>query len=256
MPFTLSHPAAVLPLRNFARGAFPLTALVAGSVSPDIPYYFTPFNIPYVTGNAHTIARTFTYCLPVGLTLLALLRLLEPVLRALLPEGPGALLRSGLGRPILTPRALPLSCVAVVLGALTHIAWDSFTHHDGFMVELLPFLQLETYFGFELFRVLQHLSTAFGLAVLYLYLRRECATLGRPLEWRQSRKWIALAAAAAAALAFTALTYTTDWNYALTSNDRRLGFLFLISFLRNFAVAAVLAAGALRLFWNVPQREG
>ena len=34
MPFTLAHPAVVLPLRGLG---LPMTALVAGSMAPDLP---------------------------------------------------------------------------------------------------------------------------------------------------------------------------------------------------------------------------
>ena len=41
MPFTGSHPAVVLPL---LRIGMPASALVIGSLTPDLPYYLpTPF---------------------------------------------------------------------------------------------------------------------------------------------------------------------------------------------------------------------
>ncbi|OEV34905.1 hypothetical protein HS99_0034890 [Kitasatospora aureofaciens] len=41
MPFTLSHPAAVLPLLRAAgeRGPLVASALVAGSMAPDVPFF-------------------------------------------------------------------------------------------------------------------------------------------------------------------------------------------------------------------------
>ncbi|MFJ2778051.1 MULTISPECIES: DUF4184 family protein [unclassified Kitasatospora] len=41
MPFTLSHPAAVLPLLRVAgeRGPLVASALVAGSMAPDVPFF-------------------------------------------------------------------------------------------------------------------------------------------------------------------------------------------------------------------------
>ncbi|NUP44592.1 MAG: DUF4184 family protein, partial [Streptomyces sp.] len=41
MPFTFSHPAAVLPLLPGGRPRGPLvaSALVAGSLAPDVPYF-------------------------------------------------------------------------------------------------------------------------------------------------------------------------------------------------------------------------
>ena len=42
MPFTASHPAAILP---FLRTPLPASALVAGSIAPDLPYY-VPVDVP------------------------------------------------------------------------------------------------------------------------------------------------------------------------------------------------------------------
>lgn len=249
MPFTLSHPAAVLPLR---RLRLPFAALVAGSVSPDLPYYFTPGKYPYVMDNAHTFARSFSYCVPAGLALLLLLRLLEPAFRSVLPPGPAALARSWLGEPMLRPRTLPVTLLALLLGSWTHLAWDDLTHVTGHTVRALPFLRTEVALGFELFRVLQHLSTLLGTAVLFWFIRRECRVLGRPIVLTWSWRWAAWGGAFLLALVFTALTFTADWNYALTTNDRRLGFLFVISLVRNACVAATAVAVAVRLSRGSP----
>ncbi|HSJ98772.1 MAG TPA: DUF4184 family protein, partial [Myxococcota bacterium] len=60
--------------------------------------------------------------------------------------------------------------LAIVLGAMTHLAWDSFTHGDGWIVRRAPALQvhLATLGGYEVFvfKVLQHGSTIVGAGVL------------------------------------------------------------------------------------------
>ena len=48
MPFTGSHPAAVLPL---LRTPLPASALVAGSIAPDVPFYL-PVELPWATHTA------------------------------------------------------------------------------------------------------------------------------------------------------------------------------------------------------------
>src|SRR5947209_1700166 len=63
MPFTLSHPAAVMPIRNYGV----LSALVAGSMMPD-SLYFIPNGQHESYG--HTLPGLFFYCLPVGIVLL------------------------------------------------------------------------------------------------------------------------------------------------------------------------------------------
>src|SRR5512146_1128443 len=86
MPFTLAHPAAVLPLRRL-----PLmrsVPLVVGAMAPDAPY-FLPWriakHIPEVT---HTFLGMFTLDLPIGAVLLLFFWLLRAPLTA--PLGPGA----------------------------------------------------------------------------------------------------------------------------------------------------------------------
>ena len=41
MPFTLSHPALVLPLNLLPKKWFSITGLVIGSMAPDLQAFFT-----------------------------------------------------------------------------------------------------------------------------------------------------------------------------------------------------------------------
>ena len=59
MPFTPSHAAAVLP---FLRTPLPASALVIGSVAPDLPYYL-PVDLPWDT---HTASAVVTVDLLLG----------------------------------------------------------------------------------------------------------------------------------------------------------------------------------------------
>src|SRR5437899_2378733 len=65
MPFTLSHPAAVIPVRKYGV----LSALVVGSLAPDI-FYFIP-RVRQI-GYGHTLPGLFFFCLPLGLAVLCL----------------------------------------------------------------------------------------------------------------------------------------------------------------------------------------
>src|SRR5690349_19318060 len=81
MPFTVSHAAAVLPLRRFR--SLPLAALMIGSMSPDFSY-FTPWTLFLYT---HSIPALFWFCWPVGLALWILfVRMVETPTLALLPD--------------------------------------------------------------------------------------------------------------------------------------------------------------------------
>jgi hypothetical protein len=65
-----------------------------------------------------------------------------------------------------------LAPLSILIGAWTHIAWDSFTHGDGWMVRRMPALSAPvTFFSYtgELCHVLQYASSVFGLAVLAIW---------------------------------------------------------------------------------------
>ena len=64
----------------------------------------------------------------------------------------------------------------VFIGVVSHIVWDSFTHQGRPLVEVFSWLQLVLFniddYPVYGYRLLQHLSTLFGLAfLLYLFLR-------------------------------------------------------------------------------------
>jgi len=175
VPFTVSHAAAVLPLHRWTRHKLPLTALMIGSMAPDF-LYFLPRQPRWL--QSHSFAGLFYFCWPMGLMAwLAFVRLLERPTRALLPDSwRGAFPASD---PELNVRALALASAALIVGALTHIIWDSFTHPSP-LTDVWPVL------GTPLFEIhgrtrrlwwlLQHLSTLLGAGVLWAWaLRRRDA---------------------------------------------------------------------------------
>lgn len=126
MPFTPSHALAVLPLATGRPGRLLVpAALVIGSWIPDLPYFVPPHR-----GSAwtHAASGPFTVDLVLGLAAFTLWEL--GMRRPLTDLAPG-FLRGRL--PIataLSPRRWIAAAVSVVLGALTHVVWDTFTHHD------------------------------------------------------------------------------------------------------------------------------
>ncbi|HZO69173.1 MAG TPA: DUF4184 family protein [Kribbellaceae bacterium] len=129
MPFTGAHVAAVLP---FTRWALPPSALVIGSVVPDLPLYMPT---PYSAAFSHQFAGAITVDAAAGLVILALwLTLVRPVVVLYAP--------TSLRRRITDPATIPpLRFVpAMVLGSCTHIIWDAFTHANGWGVRRIPAL--------------------------------------------------------------------------------------------------------------------
>jgi len=58
--------------------------------------------------------------------------------------------------------------VALLIGLVSHVAWDSFTHPSGLVVTHWPTLSTAV-LGVPLFKVLQHTSSAFGLTAIALF---------------------------------------------------------------------------------------
>ena len=174
MPFTLAHPAAIIPVRKLAGRWGVLSALVIGSMAPDF-VYFLPIGV--TGGFSHSLRGTVAFCLPAGLVVYAVFHaLLREPLTALLPEAISNRIDAA---PDWIPRTLA-ACVALALsliaGALTHIGWDAFTHGNTVVVRNLDVLRypLELTRGVRIpvYKLLQHLSTIGGLAVLALCVRR------------------------------------------------------------------------------------
>jgi hypothetical protein len=173
MPFTLAHPAAVLPLRRVPL--MRTVPLVIGAMTPDVPYYF-PWRIAkHIPQETHSFLGTFTLDLPMGLMMLLFVWLLRAPLAA--PVGPRAEAKcfAALERFGSRMSNWALAPLSILIGAWTHLAWDSFTHADGWMVSRISALSapvsLYWYTG-ELCHVLQYVSSVFGLAVLAIWLTR------------------------------------------------------------------------------------
>lgn len=228
MPFTLSHPAAVLPFlrRGRARGPLVASALVAGSLAPDVPYFADSllrgaFGYGAVT---HSPWAVPTVDVAIAAALAAgwhgLLR--EP-LTALLPDrwadAVEALTQRRKGR--LRARDAGWFALSAALGAATHVGWDSFTHHDRAGVRLLPVLD-RTLDGRPLHHWLQYGSSAVALVWLAGYAvrtTRRAALAGEPAQALEGRRRLRLTGRArTAALAFAgaaatagAVHRTTRW---------------------------------------------
>ena len=134
MPFPLAHPAAVLPLRRCSPHWFNFAALVIGSITPDLSYCLQKYGADLL---AHSLRGCFFFSLPVGWVLVwVFYSIAEPVV-SLLPA-PHRQALAPLCRKLSQPWfVVPLS---VLIGAGTHVLWDSVTHETGWFVERSSFL--------------------------------------------------------------------------------------------------------------------
>jgi hypothetical protein len=186
VPFTPSHAAAVLP---FLRTPLPASALVIGSVTPDLPYYL-PVDFPWRT---HTAVAVVTTDLLLGFLAWTLWHglLAEPALAA----APGAVrgrltgVPLGLARRLGSVRRLGWTVAALALGAGTHVLWDEFTHPRRWGTEHIPALA-DTWGLLPGYRWLQYATgLAGGLIVLAWLADRWRRTPVRPDRRRQAAPW-------------------------------------------------------------------
>lgn len=191
MPFTLSHPAAVVPLRRLLPWSV-LSALAIGSMAPDFPYFVGFSEIRWHT---HSFASIAWFSVPAGLAAyLVFQRWLRAAWIDLLPAAFAARV------PQLRERTPLLAVIAsLALGAATHVVWDSFTHEHqpGVMLVRALNVVLVQVLGFPVrgYNVLQHGSTLVGAGLLALWIRGWLRTTPRgelPATWLRAaapRRW-------------------------------------------------------------------
>ncbi|GAA4186667.1 DUF4184 family protein [Streptosporangium oxazolinicum] len=194
MPFTLSHTAAILPLRH----RLPPSALAVGAMVPDLLYYLP---LPFSSKTTHGWLGAVLVDLPVGVAVLVVFHLLlRAPLTALAPDG----LRARL--PVRAPSGRGVAVVAALLtGVATHLVWDGFTQVGGFAVVHWPVMRVSVVGAHRVFNVVMYVSSLGGLVVLagwfvLWYLRAAVRPEPRPGVTGRSRGWV-LAAGTVAAIA-------------------------------------------------------
>jgi hypothetical protein len=168
VPFTVSHAAAVLPLHRWSRQTLPLTALMIGSMAPDFGYFFSHEFSRRLT---HSFVGLFIWSLPAGLIVwLFYVAFLEKTTITLLSDRWHTRFAH---TDAITPTLVARACIAIVLGAATHILWDSFTHRGTFVMRAFPALQGPTpgFSWLPAYHVLHFLSTIVGLVILAFWMR-------------------------------------------------------------------------------------
>lgn len=165
MPFTFSHPAIILPFKYFPRKWFSMTALIIGSLTPDFEYFI---RMKVQSIYSHTLFGILWFDLP--LTLLLAFIFHNIIRNDLVYNLPNTI----------QSRFYPFTnfnwnryfkenwlivIISALIGILSHLFWDAFTHEHGYFVyqisELKSTLNVAKY-KIPVWKILQHLSTLLG----------------------------------------------------------------------------------------------
>jgi hypothetical protein len=199
LPFTVSHAAAVLPLHRLSKHTLPLTALMVGSMAPDFGYFFSHEASRQLT---HSFIGLFIFSLPTGLFVwLFYVAMLEKATITLLSDRWHTRFAH---TEAITPSLIARACVAILVGAVTHLLWDSFTHRGTFVTVAVPALLGPTpgFTWLPIYHLLHALSSVLGLVILVRWARhlhrQPAKSLIRPYKIRERRRvgalWLLLAA--------------------------------------------------------------
>lgn len=164
MPLTFAHPAAILPFSRRSRYVH-FAALVLGSMAPDFEYFLRGRPGGEI---GHTFAGFLYFNLPLVICVYWIYR--QFVQQNILTHLPNFLQDTTHCETVGSKawRSI-VFCYSALLGMLTHVVWDAFTHRTGFMVEQLLMLN-ETYgLPIPLYKLLQHGSTVIGLTLILIY---------------------------------------------------------------------------------------
>jgi hypothetical protein len=169
VPFTFSHPAIILPLTYLPKRWFSLTGLVIGSLTPDFEYFL---RMKVQSNYSHTLSGLFWFDIPLGLLLTFIF---HNFVRESLIDNLPTILKSRLSSfgqfnwNKHFKKNWFVVIISILIGASSHLFWDSFTHAHGYFVEIIPMLTNKIdILGMQipLFKILQHSSTLVGVIII------------------------------------------------------------------------------------------
>lgn len=164
MPFTFSHPVFVFPLKRLSPKYVSFTGLVLGSMAPDFEYFL--MLEPY-RSIGHSLMGLLVQAIPLSIGFAFLFHNIVKKPMALHLPSICQLDRRAYGMlgewKLRTVRDWTVFLFSVVIGFISHVFVDAFTHAGGFFVMHLPFLQQAAIGRFPLYKILQYGFSVLGL---------------------------------------------------------------------------------------------
>ena len=246
MPFTFAHPAIILPLKHIRISKyFSLTALIAGSLVPDFEYFI---RMKMESRYSHTLLGVFYFDLPLGLVCCFLFHnIVRNDLFANLPRFLRTRLcaYTGFNWNIFFLKHPILIILSLLVGSLSHLLWDAFTHAYGFFVGIISVLNhafVINGVSIPVYKMLQHGSSLVGCSILFYVImklpKRECSN---KIDFRY---WIALCSTILIVCA-TRAAFGLDYRM----------YVQLIAIFISATLIALVVAPAVIMVWNIGQNR-
>lgn len=169
MPFTFSHPALVLPLNYLPKKWVSITALVVGSMMPDLEAFL---RFQSEKGESHTWDALVWFCLPLGLIICLLFHQIvkTPFLFNLPPFLKNRLITyTQYNWLAYFKNNVLVVLICLLMGGASHLVWDSFTHYEGVLLKLNPGWDRNTTvwgYSIEIVYVIQYANSILGLLII------------------------------------------------------------------------------------------
>jgi len=185
MPFTFSHPAAVLPLTYLPKRWFSLTGLFIGSTIPDFEYFL---RMRGLNEYSHTWHGVFWLDLPLGIFVTLVWH--EVVRNKLIDHLPVFIKErvysfKNFDWTYHFKRNSLVVILSLLIGITSHILWDALTHERGIFVQHLQVLRGSIDIAGHvnpIYHILQHVSTIIGLIAIFLAFLQWPKTSGVPYQ--------------------------------------------------------------------------
>ena len=169
MPFTLAHPALVIPLSK-SRYPLSLTGLIIGSMTPDVEFFIQMREVENI---GHQWYGILFFDLPLAICLSFLFHNLFR--NSFLDNLPNPYRRRFISSRTFNWNQYFIKnkftvLLSIIIGLMSHLIWDGFTHHDGFAVEWITLLSQDIIIAntaLPIYFALQVLFSIAGMIVVH-----------------------------------------------------------------------------------------